>query len=123
MTIDENCHKVIVEDTPVDIYTSIQAYKEETDIHNIVARAILGDTSALNVRMGQYMDLTEMPETLAQAQNLINSMKEQFEKLPVDIRAKFDHSAEIYVAEYGGETWAEKMGLYQEPKKEEVETE
>lgn len=111
MVIDETGHKIIVPDGTHDIYESIQSYKEETDIHNIIARAMAGEDGALMQRAGSYGDLTGMPATLAEAQNAILRMTEQFEQLPAAIREKFNNSPEQFVAQYGTSEFLAKMGI------------
>ena len=94
-------------------------------IENILQRAQLGDEEALNRVNAQYLDTTDMPKTLAEAQNKIISIKNEFEKLPVDMRRQFDFSPEKYIQEYGTEPWMKTMGFIKEtpaevPVKEEV---
>ena len=55
-----------------------------------------------------------MPKTLAEAQNKILSIRNEFEKMPIDIRRQFDFSPEKYIQEYGTETWMKTMGYIQE---------
>lgn len=101
----------LVKDVPVAIYEKIQASAEQCDIQNIIRRATEGDTSLLNAVNGQYLDITDAPSSLAEAQKMIIRAKEDFEKLDKDIKKKFDYSAEKYVAEIGSESWLEKTGI------------
>ena len=80
-------------------------------IDNIINRALNGDPFALNKKIGNYMDVTEMPKTLAEAQQIVINLKERFNNLPAEVRAKFENNAEIYVASYGTDDWVEKVGL------------
>lgn len=100
----------LVRDKEVAIYDLIQANREECEIENIIRRAVEGDYNALNAINGQYADITNMPSSIAEAQQMVINMKNEFEKLPKDIKAKFENNAEIYVAEFGSESWAEKTG-------------
>ena len=97
----------------VAIYDLIQSHKEECEIENIIRRAIEGDYSILQKRHGQFMDITGMPSSIAEAQQFIMDMKEEFEHLPKDIKAKFEYNPELYVAEMGTniEGWLDKTGL------------
>ena len=64
------------------------------------------------------------PRSLAEAQNAILRLSTEFDKLPTDIKEKFDNSKEKFVQEYGTDEWAEKMGFkaaQAAPKTEEVE--
>lgn len=109
MSIDLNGHKYLEEDGEIDLYQKIQESLEETKIENIVRRAVGGDTQALNVMHGVYADVTNAPKTFAEMQQAVICATEEFAKLPVEIREKFDHSVERFVAEYGTKEWVEKM--------------
>lgn len=109
MAIDLTGHKYLEEDGKTNIYDKIQESLEETKIENIIRRAVGGDESALAVMHGTYMDTTNMPKTLAEMQQAVIAATEEFYKLPLDIRQKFDQSPEQFIAEYGSDEWIEKM--------------
>lgn len=111
--IDGNNHKTLVKVGKHNHYNEIQSYLEETKIENILAKAALGDTTALNVTEGKYMDCLDMPKTLAEAQQTILNIKNEFESLPLEVREKFNFSPEEYVANYGTDEWSTKVGLIQ----------
>lgn len=79
------------------------------------------DPSILEKHKGSYFDATDMPRTLAEAQNKIIAVKQEFEKLPVEVRAKFDHSPEKYVQQYGSEEWGKALGIVAEKLEEAAE--
>lgn len=108
----EDGRRVLVRDKEVAIYDLIQSHKEECEIENIIRRAVEGDYNALNAVKGIYTDITNMPSSIAEAQQYIIAAKEEFDKLPKEIKAKFEYNPEIYVAEMGGNTevWLDKMG-------------
>lgn len=108
--IDKNGHKVTVPIGKTNIYDRIQSSLEETKIENIIKRFTEGDISAFRQGEPLYADMTEAPKTLMEAQNMIIRITDEFNNLPVEVRAKFDHSPEKYVALYGGEAWAEAVG-------------
>lgn len=109
--IDKKGHKTLKKVGEHDIYEEIQSFLEETKIENILARAAAGDLNALNQRTGLYIDVTDSPKTLAEAQNAILKLGNYFDSLPADIRAKFDNSKEKFVQEYGSEEWLNNMGF------------
>lgn len=117
MDIDENGHKILVKtDNMENIYEKIQESLEETKIENIIRRAIGGDPTALAQTNGQYFDATDAPQSLAEAQRIIIQATENFFKLPLTIREKFDHSPEKYINEFGSESWIGKMdGIINRP--------
>lgn len=109
--LDENNHKTLKPTGKKHTYAEIQSYLEETKIENILAKALLGDTEALNRVEGKYMDTTEMPTTLAEAQNMVIKLRSEFNTLPLDIRRAFNYSPEEYIAAYGSESWAKTLGF------------
>lgn len=114
MTIDKNGHKVLKEDGLTDRYELIQSHLESTKVENIITKALAtGDMSGLMVGKPVYADFTSAPTTLAEAQNLLIAVEQEFNKLPLETRAKFDHSVTKYIAEYGTQDWMNNMGLVQ----------
>lgn len=111
MELDKNGHKYLVEDEPSDWYGKIQSHKDECDIAGIIEKAIRGDKTALNKVQGIYMDMTNLPKNLGEAQNKIAKFKEDFEKLPAEIKRQFDNSPEVYVAKFGTKQWENVMGI------------
>lgn len=102
-----------------DIYEKIQSQAEESKIENLINRVIAGDVSALRPD-GQYIDCTAMPKNLAEAQAMIQDMHNLWNTLPVEIRRKYNHSVEEFVAAAGKKEWLEDMGLYNVAPMEEV---
>ena len=101
-----------------DIYAEIQTYLEESKIENAINRVIAGDVSALRPD-GQYLDCTQMPKNLMEAQSMIQDMQNMWTKLPLDLRAKYNHSVEEFIAAAGKKEWLEDMGINTEPIKTE----
>lgn len=116
--IDGNGRRYLAADKEVAIYDLIQSNREACEIENIIRRATEGDYNALNAVNGVYTDITNCPSSIAEAQQYIINAKNEFEKLPKDIKAKFEYNPEIYIASMGGDTegWLDKMG-YTEAKK------
>ena len=94
-----------------DIYPEIQSYLEETKIENIVMRVTMGDQAALEARQMQYIDMTDMPISLMDAQNKILKIEREFNNLPLEQRKQFDMSLEKYISSYGSEEWAKSLGF------------
>lgn len=128
----ETGHKSLIADGKTNRYEKIQSYAEECKIENILARCAV-DPYALNQRAGQYVDMVNAPKTLAEAQNIMIKIKNEFAGLSLEDRNKFGNSVEKYIAQYGTETWAKALGLIKEEaaektlaadtKKEEAKTE
>lgn len=117
-SIDINGRRKLVKDKEVAIYDLIQSHREECEIENIIRRAVEGDYNALNVVNGVFQDITNCPASIAEAQQYIIDAKNEFEKLPKEIKAKFEYNAELYIAELNNDpkSWLEKTGFAEEIK-------
>lgn len=94
-----------------DIYDMIQSYAESCDINVLLARYAAGDTTVLSQRQGLYIDATGLPHTYAEMLNSVVAAESTFNSLPVDVRAKFGHSFERFLAELDKPETLEKLGL------------
>ncbi|UPW41115.1 internal scaffolding protein [Sigmofec virus UA08Rod_5492] len=109
--IDLRGHKTLQKTRMTNVYELIQESLEETKIENIIRRALGGDESALATMHGVYMDVSDAPKSLAEMQQAVITATEEFLKLPIEVREKFNHSAMQYVAEFGTEEWAKKLEM------------
>lgn len=109
----ETGHKTLIPDGKTNLYARIQEAAESCDINRIVARALEGDTEALNRVAGTYMDCTNMPSTLADMHQIIMDAHNEFDSLPLEIRERFGQDVNAYINEYGSRSWAEKLGIQQ----------
>lgn len=95
-----------------NIYDKIQEGREDTEIANIMKRLALGDLSVLRQQQPQYIDSTTLPKTLMEANNIVIKAKQEFEKMPKEVKEKFDNDCELYVNTMGSKEWLEKMAPY-----------
>lgn len=95
--LDQWGKRTLVKDRKVEIYDIIQSHKDECDFNLIIRRAIEGDTNALNIMEGHYIDITDAPRTLMESQNMMLKAQKDFEELPQDIRQKFDYDYHNYL--------------------------
>ena len=95
-----------------NVYERIQADLEQCKIENILKKVAMGDLTMLNQAEPMYVDATTMPKTLMEAQNLVIRMKDEFSKMPTEVKEKFNNSAEQYVSEMGTKEFFEKMAPY-----------
>lgn len=103
--------RILVADIKKPTWDIIQSHKEECLIENILKRCLEGDMAALEAVKGTYTDITNAPSSLAEAQQIVIRMKQEWDKLPKDVRKEFDYNVEKYIAEFGTEEWAEKTGI------------
>lgn len=82
-----------------DFKSFIEGSKEETMIDNIIQRFNNGDLTVLQRKQGFYADVTNMPGSLAEAQNMLIHLENNFNSLPVEDKQLFDNSFDKYVAE------------------------
>lgn len=94
----------------VDTYEKIQSYKDECDVMAILSRYAAGDESVL-AKPGWYIDTSKLPQTYTEYLNLMKEKREQFDQLPLAIRAKFNMNVEEWMATAGEESWMSKMGF------------
>lgn len=114
LTIDKETNKeILVKTGKTNLYAKIQEHLEETLIENILARATI-DPTVLAAKQEEFWDATAAPRSLMEAQVTILNLKNEFEKLPADVKREFDFSMEKYVAEYGSAKWAKALGLTKE---------
>lgn len=97
-----------------NVYEEIQVDAESCKIENILHAVAMGDLNALKQREVTYGDATTMPKTLMEAQNLVIKMKDEFYKMPMEIRKEFGNSPDRYVEEMGTKEFFEKMSPYNE---------
>lgn len=118
-TYDDKGNKTLVQDEEIDINAEIQSYLEETKIENIINRAAF-DPSIVQ-KLGAQLsdaepqDFTNMPRTLAEAQNIMIQAENTWNKLPREIKQKFDNDVDKFIAKFGTDEWANTLGILQEP--------
>jgi hypothetical protein len=97
-----------------DVYALIQSRLDETKIENIIKKATY-DPAALGSQdwqnNGTFVDISDVPTSYHEWYGRIKDAEDKFEKLPVEIKAKWDYDVEAYVMAYGTEEWADKMGI------------
>lgn len=108
----EGVKKLVKTDKKTNVYERIQADYDSTDINKLMLRFSLGDTSAINVREGKYIDVTEMPTTLAELFDKAVQAEQLFTELPVDLKEMFNNSPSEFFAAYGSKEFDEKIAKY-----------
>ena len=111
------------EDGTEDLYAYIQSFAESTDIHAILRRFEKGEVDVLEKVQGFYGDITEMPHTYAEALQRIADSEKVFMSLPVDVRAKFNHSFSEFLAASQDADFLDRIGLKPDAQTEPVSAE
>lgn len=105
--IDEKGVKELVVTGEVYLPDEINSHAESVDIHNILARFNNGETEVLTKRVGDYFDASILPSNLADMYRTVANGEDMFNKLPVDVRAKFNHSFTEFVSSIGSPEFVE----------------
>lgn len=104
----------LVKTGETDVYALIQSRLDETKIENIIKRATY-DPTALgnqNWQTSETMtDISDVPTNYHEWYGRIKDAEAEFDKLPVEVKNKWDNDAEKYIMAYGTAEWADKMGL------------
>lgn len=114
----------LVKTGETDVYALIQSRLDETKIENIIKRATY-DPNVLGSQdwqtSDQIVDISDMPTDYHTWYGRIMEAQKEFDKLPAEMRIKWDNDVEKFIMSYGTEEWANKMGMTKpESKKEEV---
>lgn len=94
-----------------DLYAEIQSHKDSVDINRIIQRYSNGDVSALQAKVTQYLDVTEMPKTYAEMLNTVIAGEKFFAELPADVKDKFDNNFYKFASTIGQSDWLAAFGM------------
>lgn len=101
----------LVESGKEDINSYIASFKNEVDIDVLISRYMNGDMDALNKVRGTYGDFTKMPKTYAEMLQLQFDVEKAFNKLPVEIKEKFDNDFNKFFVSLGTDEFEEKISV------------
>lgn len=99
----------------IDVKQMINSFKDSTDMSYILKQLAIGNTDVLAQRQGVYADFSEFPKTYAEVLQLRIDAENNFYKLPLEVRQKFNNDFNVYFANAGTEDWFAKMGLSSDP--------
>lgn len=97
-----------VGDIPLD--QLIQADADSCRIASIVKRFTAGDAAALNQRASTYLDLTEAPHNLMEAQAQLQKAQDYFKSLSVDIQKEYNFDFQKFLAASSDGSFVSKFG-------------
>lgn len=120
--VDEKGNIDLVESGKENLWDIIQSAKDSCDITVILSQAQY-DPSVLNKAVGVFGDFTKMPETYAEMLQLQIDAKRYFDKLPIELKKKFDNDSMKFMAQAGEKDWFEKLGVIENIKESEVKSE
>lgn len=112
---DRNGHLTLEVSGEENIYDQIQSHKDSCDIHVLMKQYAQGDMEALSRRQAVFVDVTQMPKTYAEMLQAMITAEQYFNSLPVEVRAKFNHSVNEFIAGMDKEDFLEKIGKAPKP--------
>lgn len=99
----------LVPDKEIDLQEKYNAEYPATTIENILANSSPLDSFADDGLHG--IDATQLPKTFAEFLQLQIDRKREFDRLPVDVKQKFNNDVSQYMATAGSEEWFDKLGI------------
>lgn len=87
----------LVEAGKEDLFSLVQASKQETLVYNIIDRYQRGDVTALSQRVGQYMDVVGMPKNMMEAHAVMLDIERKFNALSPDVKSKFGNDVNVFI--------------------------
>lgn len=109
---DAGVKKLVKADSKINVYDRIQADYDSTDINKLMLRFSLGDTEAINIRSGEFLDVTELPKTLAEVFDRALQAEQYFKDLPTDLKEMFNNSPTEFFAAYGTKEFDAKIDKF-----------
>lgn len=104
-----------------DLVELMNSYKDSCDPTILAERFLAGDETALRQGNPAFMDLLGAPKTLAEAYQLNFRAEAAFEKLPAEVKSKFENNYYKFVESAGSPEWYNALKFDQEkPAAEEV---
>lgn len=83
-----------------NIKEKINSCKDQCDIKKMIKQySLSGDPSFLGGSAGQYCDISGIPNNFIDAYNMLQSVKETFAKLPLDVRNKYGSDLGLFLAD------------------------
>lgn len=96
----------------INIYDEIQSHADSCDINEIMKRFELGDTSVLERVNGFYGDFLDSPKTLAQVYQLMLDSRNEFDKLPTEVKNAFNNNPDEFICSLGSEKYYDVMNRF-----------
>lgn len=115
----------LVKTGETDVYALIQSRLDETKIENIIKRATYDPTTLGNQdwqTSEKMVDISDAPKNYHEWYGRIKEAEAEFDKLPVEVKNKWDNDVEKYIMAYGTEEWADKMTIQQNDQKKKAKT-
>lgn len=94
----DGSHLVLVESGVSDIQDSIESFARYTDLHYMLHRLSVGDTSVLSSRTPMYGDFSGLPSNPLDAINIVQSAESAFLQLPMEERSSYNNDYRAWLS-------------------------
>lgn len=95
--LNKEKHEIVLCDKE-PFYERIQSFADSASLSSVLARAQMGDSSALNSNRGQFVDITSVPDTLAEVYEAAKKSVNLFNGLDMDTRKLFNDNQALFSA-------------------------
>ena len=89
---------VLVESGVSDIQEAIEAFGRYTDLHYMLHRLSVGDSSVISARVPMYGDFSGLPTNPVDAINIVSSAESAFGQLSMEERATYNNDFRAWLA-------------------------
>lgn len=103
----------LIPDKEIDLQEQYNAEYPATTIDNILANSSPLQSFADDGMHG--LDVTQLPTTFAEFLQMQIDRKRDFDRLPVEIKQKFNNDLNQYMATAGSQEWFDKLGIDLKP--------
>lgn len=93
----------------VNDWEEIQSYRDEVDISVILSKVATGELKP-HVD-GIYADVSNIPNNIHEAREAMIKIENMWNKLPMDVKAKYDNDIELYIERAGSDAWLIDSGF------------
>lgn len=102
----------------------VRSFKDVCDYEKIIKRyRQTGDISLLQRSKGVYADMSDFPDSLIEAYDVIQRAQNVFYTLPVETKEFYGNSFSRFLADFGSENWLKAFGIDTVVKNDEIITE
>lgn len=109
---DADGRLVVFQSGETNLNSYIQSFKDSVNLDLIVERFQNGDTTAMNKAKGFFYDgEVKLPANLLDCLNMVNQSRAEFESLPAEVRAGFNHDFGKFLSEYGSDNFYSILGV------------
>lgn len=118
LTVNSDGEEVFEQTGETDLYAKIQSYREGTELSALLDRFAKSEidpftlSQKLNATSGFYADTVDMPKSYAELFQRAKEAEQAFNKLPADVKAKFDNSHLVFWSQMGSDRFNDIIREY-----------